>query len=106
MYTILFAYKSDRPFRVYKRSGCKQAGEKPEKIKADHGRVEYKVQSRLIAAEILGQHLTMCTSYRANLRQSDLNNRVRELALYRWVFVRMNERFHKCERNKVSPILN
>lgn len=96
-----------------------KVGEKPDKAKADHGRVEYKVQSRLMAAEILAQHLTLCTAHRANIRGKfasvrnikkkrthpfPVSDNGKELALCRWAFAKMNERFHKCARNKVRPI--
>jgi hypothetical protein len=71
-----------------------------------------------MATEVLEQHLTICTTYRAKLRgnlserdikqkrcrgyRAALSTKEKNLALCRWAFTRMNERFHKCERNKVS----
>ena len=72
-----------------------------------------------MATEILAQHLTICTAARANIRGkfSSVRNikqkrtkafpicdKEKKHALYRWAFTKMNERFHKCERNKVRPI--
>jgi hypothetical protein len=41
------------------RIRCEQAGDNPDKLAATHGKVEYYVQSRLCAADILRRHIDL-----------------------------------------------
>jgi hypothetical protein len=38
---------------------CEQAGENPDKLAATHGKVEFYVQSRLCAVDILSRHIDL-----------------------------------------------